>query len=88
MNEAGPSGRYWFHAKRYGYGWGLPSSWPGWVVLALFAVGLAVGGVAGEVLDSPWDAIVSVVLIVLSIAGLLVACFRKGEPPEWRWGDR
>src|SRR5258708_22000818 len=27
---------YWFPAKRYGWGWGLPSSWQGWVVLAAF----------------------------------------------------
>lgn len=25
---------YWFPAKRYGWGWGLPSSWQGWVVLS------------------------------------------------------
>ena len=25
--------RYWFPAKRYGWGWGLPSTWEGWVVL-------------------------------------------------------
>jgi phosphate/sulfate permease len=86
MSGGEASGRYWFHAKRYGWGWGLPSSWQGWVVLALFVVGMTAGGIAGEVLDSPWDAIVAVVLIASSIVGLLVACFRKGEPPQWRWG--
>jgi hypothetical protein len=28
--------RYWFPAKRYGWGWGLPSTWEGWVVLAVY----------------------------------------------------
>ena len=23
---------YWFPAKRYGYGWGLPHTWQGWIV--------------------------------------------------------
>jgi hypothetical protein len=26
--------RYWFPAKRYGWGWGLPVTWQGWAVLA------------------------------------------------------
>ncbi|HTS17465.1 MAG TPA: hypothetical protein VMP11_07825 [Verrucomicrobiae bacterium] len=25
--------RVWFRAKRYGWGWGLPCAWQGWVVL-------------------------------------------------------
>ena len=35
--------KYWFPAKRYGWGWGLPSTWQGWIVLA----GLC--GVAGHI---------------------------------------
>jgi hypothetical protein len=42
------SPRYWFAAKRYGYGWGLPLTWQGWLVYAgWFAVlfgGLATPG--------------------------------------------
>ena len=33
---------YWFPAKRYGWGWGLPSVWQGWVVMGIFAVLLLV----------------------------------------------
>jgi hypothetical protein len=25
----------WFIAKRYGWGWGLPCAWQGWVVFAV-----------------------------------------------------
>jgi hypothetical protein len=25
---------YWFPAKRYGWGWGIPVTWQGWVVFA------------------------------------------------------
>ncbi len=29
--------KYWFPAKRYGWGWGIPNTWQGWLVLAVFA---------------------------------------------------
>lgn len=32
--------KIWFPAKRYGWGWGLPVAWQGWVVLLLFAIGI------------------------------------------------
>lgn len=44
--------RYWFAAKRYGWGWGMPLT---------------------------WELAMSVVLVVI--------CYKKGEPPRWRWGD-
>ncbi len=25
--------KYWFPAKRYGWGWGIPNVWQGWLVL-------------------------------------------------------
>jgi hypothetical protein len=31
MNEPPPS--FWFPAKTYGWGWGLPVKWQGWIVL-------------------------------------------------------
>jgi hypothetical protein len=35
--------KYWFSAKRYGWGWGIPSFWQGWLVLAAFVALLVVG---------------------------------------------
>jgi hypothetical protein len=35
-------GRYWFPAKRYGWGWGLPVTWQGWLV-AFIALTVAGG---------------------------------------------
>lgn len=79
---ARPSG-IWFPAKRYGWGWGPPVAWQGWVVLIVWVLLLAggllwllPGGLAGSVLFS------------LSMVALLMAvCWLKGEPPRWRWGD-
>lgn len=33
--------KYWFPAKQYGWGWGLPNAWQGWAVLAGFGLLLA-----------------------------------------------
>ncbi len=75
---------YWFPAKRYGWGWGPPTSWQGWVVLI---VGLVVLSIAafGFLPRRP-------VAFLLSVTGLvsvlIFICYIKGEPPSWRWGDR
>jgi hypothetical protein len=75
--------RYWFRAKRYGWGWGFPCSWQGWVVLLVwFAAFLA--GVRFLPRYLPAHLVFMVVMVVL----LLMVCYYKGEPPGWRWGDR
>ena len=76
---------YWFPAKRYGWGWGLPSMWQGWVVLALYALLVALG----VVLFPPRREPVAFVAYVVALTVLLMAiCWLKGEPPRWRWGER
>jgi hypothetical protein len=76
--------RVWFRAKRYGWGWGLPCAWQGWVAMAIW-LALLVGGAAlllpgGHFgLWLAWVAALAVALIVLG--------FVKGEPPRWRWGE-
>jgi hypothetical protein len=73
---------YWFAAKRYGWGWGLPLTWQGWVVL--------VGWIAVVTAVSPFLAPRSTLLfalfVVLMSLVLTAICFTKGEPPRWRWG--
>ena len=74
---------YWFPAKRYGWGWGMPESWQGWVVLGAFAVLLALGIVV-------FPPKTNTLLFPLYVAALTVVligiCYRKGEPLSWRWG--
>jgi hypothetical protein len=75
--------RYWFPAKRYGWGWGIPSSWQGWLVLAAF-VGLLV---IGSFIFPPGTELRPYLAYVAALCVLLVAvCWLKGEPPRWRWG--
>jgi hypothetical protein len=74
---------YWFRAKRYGWGWGLPLCWQGWLVLAAYAV-LFIGGFLWV---PPAERTVAFVVYVNVISVLLVIiCWIKGEPPRWRWG--
>jgi hypothetical protein len=75
------SERYWFPAKRYGWGWGLPCAWQGWLVLATFVALL----VAGSVLFPPKADLVFFLGYVAVLGGLLFGvCWLKGEPARWR----
>lgn len=74
---------YWFPAKRYGWGWGIPATWQGWAVLAAFLVLLMAGIVIAPPQQSP--AKFAGYVAVLS-AVLTAVCWWKGEPPRWRWG--
>lgn len=83
--EGPPAGRqrmtYWFPAKRYGWGWGVPRTWQGWLVLlAYVAVVLASTALPSTV--------AKVVVVVLATGALLLVCLTKGEPTRWRWGGR
>ncbi len=72
--------RYWFAAKRYGWGWGLPSSWQGWFVLLAFL--FTVSWACIDLL--PRDPIMSWVVIFGAVMAYVVICARKGEPPKHR----
>jgi len=74
---------YWFPAKRYGWGWGLPVVWQGWFVIAAFAC-LVLGGAV--VLLPSYGPAVFVAYSVLLCLILVAICWLKGEPARWRWG--
>jgi hypothetical protein len=75
---------YWFPAKRYGWGWGVPSSWQGWMVLAGFIVLFG----AGFLIFPPSKELGLLLVYVAILCTLLIAiCWTKGEPPRWRWGN-
>ena len=75
--------RYWFPAKRYGWGWGLPSTWEGLVVLVGYLALLVALILLVPVDRHPnwfWTGLGTL------IASLIAICWWKGEPPKWRWG--
>ena len=74
---------YWFRARRYGWGWGLPLTWQGWCVIGGYLAVVLVPlffGTAG--------AIATLVAAAVATPILLWICYRKGEPPKWRWGAK
>ena len=75
--------RYWFPAKRFGWGWGPPATWQGWCVLLVFLA--LVLGDAFVVLSRYGQGVFYAVLVVL-VACFFFVCWRTGEPPRWRSG--
>ncbi len=75
---------YWFYRKRYGWGWGRPAAWQGWVVytsyfLLLFAAVFFLTAAAHPVAFTIFAVITTLVLVLI--------CWLKGEPPRWQWGE-
>jgi hypothetical protein len=78
-----PQGPYWFPAKRFGWGWGLPTVWQGWLVLASYALLM----IAAGFLFPPDTQLNAFIVCVAVLSALLVfICWLTGEPPSWRWG--
>jgi hypothetical protein len=75
--------KYWFPAKTYGWGWGLPICWQGWLVLLLFVV----AAVAGRLFlfpDGGTAPLAHLLYMGFWCVLLLAVCWLKGEPPGWR----
>jgi hypothetical protein len=79
-----PEPRYWFAAKRYGWGWGPPVTWQGWLVTVVWMAVFLAGS-----LILARRSLVGLAGFSVAMTTLLVAiCLMKGEPPGWRWGGR
>ncbi len=77
-----PRPPYWFPAKRYGWGWGLPATWQGWVVFLAYLVLVCTLSAPIALYSMPLFFIFLAVLTTV----LITICYAKGEPPHWRWG--
>jgi hypothetical protein len=73
---------YWFAAKRYGWGWGLPVAWQGWAFLCAWLIVV----VLGASYLGPYGTAIFLAFMAVMAAVLVLVCYRKGEPPRWRWG--
>lgn len=83
--DASEKPKVWFYAKEYGWGWGLPACWQGWVVLVGYIALLALGPFLFS-LDRQLPHFLLFTGVLTSL--LLVVCWWKGEKPAWRWGSR
>jgi hypothetical protein len=81
--------KFWFKAKRYGYGW-YPASPEGWTVMlcyiTLMFMPLSLALWAKQDVDDESFAPIFVVYAAILTATLLLICVKKGETARWRWG--
>lgn len=80
-----PTKNYWFPAKRFGWGWGPPRTWQGWVATAVYVAATVAICVRAPPTSDPGR---FVLLVSLASAAFVLVCWLTGEPPRWRWGDR
>ena len=78
-----PPDQAWFPLKTFGWGWGWPRRWEGWVVFVVYLAGL----LAGTLLISRSLTYFLIYNAALS-TGLISICWWKGETPQRRWGPQ
>lgn len=69
-------GHYWFRAKRFGLGWGLPCSWQGWT---FFWIWLGVLIICALKLIHGRPLLFALVLAIMTLIFVAV-CYVKGQP--------
>jgi len=74
---------YWFYVKRFGWGWGLPARWQGWVVFAAYAASLFGSRYFFHTFRYRLVFIIAITVLLIAIVAW------KGERPlKWRWGRK
>lgn len=76
--------KYWFRAKRYGWGWGLPCAWQGWAVLLTYLL-LVFGAI--PLIQVSRGSVAYIAFVGVLTLVLIAICWIKGPPPRWRWGE-
>lgn len=80
----------WFRAKTYGWGWGLPLKWQGWVVYLLYFFIVLIPVFIPELrmyLDKDdRNSLLYILYLIFPTILLIIICYKKGEKPRWRWG--
>ncbi|HEX8450025.1 MAG TPA: hypothetical protein VF652_10590 [Allosphingosinicella sp.] len=74
---------YWFRARKYGYGSGLPIRWQGWAVLIAYVL-----VTIGSCLLAPRTIIGFLLVVAVATALLFKVCASRTRGGwRWRWGD-
>lgn len=71
----------WFNKKRYGYGWGIPNSWQGWVTLLIY---IALTMVTTAILP-PNTGLLFVGFYTLV---LIIVVVKTSGKPSWNWDEK
>ena len=81
--------KYWFKAKKYGWGW-YPSAWQGWflmiaILIAMLSVFFNIYNIMGSTIDTVVLYFYPNGLALIFLLILFASIF--GERPRWRWGE-
>lgn len=77
---------YWFAAKTYGWGWGLPVRWQGWLVLGTYLT-LVLAGI-GYFESRGNRSSLWAYLVVLTVVLIVIVALKGERPLRWRWGKK
>jgi hypothetical protein len=77
----------WFSPKTYGYGSGLPCSWEGWAVLAVYMIAVPLGHLLARRLLPGSIATITWVGFTAALTIALVLIARARTEGGWRWRD-
>ncbi len=87
---------YWFEAKKYGWGWGLPITKEGWIFSLSYLTTVVLLDVwflrsvadlpEGTSITSTWQLWVFVLAIAFLSGIYFGVSIAKGPKPRWRWG--
>jgi hypothetical protein len=81
-----PEKPIWFRAKTYGWGW-TPSTWQGWLAIAVYVVLIEASTLALLWRHATMPRIIAAIAVGVALtAALAILCYKRGEPPRWRWG--
>lgn len=75
-----PDRKFWFHVKSYGFGWGMPARWQGWVSILVY-LGLLLAAVCFATPTARW-----IYVAVLTTLFIILVAFTGERPARWRWG--
>ena len=80
----------WFKAKKYGWGWGLPATWQGWVIFIVYLIFiiwdfLRIDKYSHSASDTLRPFVIQVIGASIVLA---VIAYLTGEKPKWRWGEK
>ena len=78
-----PGFTYWFPARRYGWGWGAPHTWQGWLVLDAY-LAVLIASLFITMFGGGGNSLFGLAGIGLATVAFLFVCIKKGEPPRWR----
>ena len=74
---------FWFPAKPYGWGWGPPVTWQGWVVMAVYFTAM----LSAAMWVRPRYPIGFLGAMLAASGAFILIIYTKGEPPKGRWRE-